>query len=347
MFYLILPLVMALGAFICYHDIRHGIIRSRFIIMVFLLGIFYQIASGTLLKSTIPVISTVLYGFLIAFLLWWLGIWPGGDAKLFAVLLLLLPPGLYMTSPVIPYVVNVFVPVFVFMTGYVLVRSHAGMIRDALSYSLKPYRLSLIFLMLAGFMWFFMGMLRLAGIQGDYFITILILFVVYELFSITMSARTEFLFIGLAAARAILDFRNLFTLASLQYFLLIVGSFVFFRFFLLYISYYAFTNEVRIEKLRPGMILAEGISSEGGGFARVSFLYSSLLEFLQKKRRRFMHSRDELTKGDVSRIKRLRRQGKINFGGVRICQTQPFAAFVLAGYLLTLAFQGGMLSFIV
>jgi Flp pilus assembly protein protease CpaA len=344
MLYLVLPLVMVLGIFICYHDIRHGIIRNRFILIMFLLGLFYQISFGILLTSAIPVISTVIYGFLISLLLWWLGIWPGGDAKLFAVLLLLFPPGLYLTSPVIPYLVNVFVPFFAFMTGYVLLKSRAGMIGDALRYSLKPYRISFIFLMLVGFMWFFMGLLKLAGIQGDYFITILILFVVYELFSIAMSAKTETLFIGLAAVRAVLDFWNLFSLASLQYFLLIVGSFVFFRFFLLHIAYYAFTNEIKIDKLRPGMILAEGISSEGRGYARVSFLYSSLLEFLRQKRRRFIHSHDELTKSDVRRIKRLRRQGRIKFGDVRICQTQPFAAFILAGYLLTLFFHGGLLG---
>lgn len=347
MLYLMLPLVMLLGIFICYHDIRHGIIRNRVILMVFLLGVFYQVASGALLTNTISVISTAFYGFLIAFLFWWLGIWPGGDAKLFTALLLLFPSGLYSASLILSYLINIFVPVFAFMTAYVLLKSGAGMIRKALRYSLNPYKISLIFLMLAGFMWFFMGMLKLAGIPTDYFITILILFAVYELFSATISAKTEALFVGLAAVRVILDYQNLFTLASLHYFLLVIGVFVFFRFFLLHISYYAFTNEVKIENLRPGMILAEGISSEGKGYARISFLYSSLLEFLQQKRRKFIHSLDELTRSDVSRIKRLRRQGKILFGEVRVCQTQPFAAFILAGYILTLIFQGGLLSLIV
>jgi Flp pilus assembly protein protease CpaA len=339
---MVIALAILLAIYICYQDIRHGIIRNRLILALLLLGIIYQAASGTLFTSTLPVLSTLAYGFLIAFLFWWLGLWPGGDAKLFTALLLFFPAELYSTGLILPYLANAFIPLFAFMVAYALFKSRPNIIVRALNYSLNPYKVSFIFIILIGFMWFFTGLIRLAGIQADYFITILMLFAIYELFSATISAKTEALFTGLVLIRAILDFQNLFALASLYYFLLVAGVFVFFRFFLLYIAYYTFTTEIGINRLRPGMILAEGISPEGKGYARISFLNSSLVEFLQQKRRRFIHGLDELTRKDVNRIKRLRKQGRIMFGRVRVCQTQPFAAFILVGYLLTLLFQGGL-----
>ncbi len=340
---LILLPVLLLGIYICYQDIRHGIIRNRLILALLLLGIAYQALSGALLTDTLAIASTFLYGFFIAFLFWWLGLWPGGDAKLFTALLLLFPQGLYSESLVLPYMANIFIPVFAFMVAYVIIRSKASSIKKAITHSLNPYRISFIFIILIGFMWFFTGLIRLAGIEADYFITILILFAVYELFSVTISAKAEAFFALLAVLRALLDFQGLFTLASLQFFLLVAGVFVFFRFFLIHLAYYTFTSEVRIEKLVPGMIMAEGIYRKGKEYSRISFLNSSLVEFLQQKKRRFVHGLDELTKADVERIKRLRKQGSIGFATVRVCQTQPFAAFILIGYVLTLVFQGGII----
>ena len=340
MLYLIPAIAALLGIYVCYHDIKHGIIGNRMILLLLLLGIAYQAISGALLTSAAPIISTALYGFFISFLFWWLGLWPGGDAKLFTALLLFFPAETYSPGLILPYLANIFIPLFAFMVVYSLFRSRAGTIIKALRFSINPYRLSSIFLILIGFMWFFTGLIRLTGIEADYFITILLLFAVYEIFSATISAKTEILFTGLAAARVLLDFQNLFTLASLYYFLLVAGAFIFFRFFLLHITYYTFTAPVRISSLRPGMVLAEGISKEGRRYTRISFLNSSLIDFLQQKKNKFIHSLDELTTRDVERIKRLRKGGRIMFGTIRVCRTQPFAAFILAGYLLTLFFHG-------
>ncbi len=339
---LILIPALLLGIYICYQDIRHGKISNVLVIFLLLLGIAYQAFSGTIMTETLAVASTFLYGFLISFLLWWLGLWPGGDAKLFIVMLLLLPSGLYSGSIILPYLANTFIPVFVFMTFYALFRSRAPYIKKAVSYSLNPYRISFIFIILIGFMWFFTGIIKLAGIQADYFMTILLLFAVYELFSITLSAKAEAFFILLAVLRVLLDFQGLFTMASLQFFLLVAGTFIFFRFFLIHLTYYTLTSEIRIEKLVPGMVLAEGIYPKGKGYAKESLLNPSLIDFIQQKKIRFIHGLDELTERDTERIKRLRKQGRIGFATVRICQTQPFAVFILIGYILTLLFQGGI-----
>jgi hypothetical protein len=332
MLYLILPAILLLGIYISYQDFRHGVIRGRYLLLLVILGLIYQTLSGSLLHISF----TIIYGFLVSFLFWWIGIWPGGDAKFFIVLLLFFPASLYSSTLVLSYLINVFVPVFVFMIAYVLVRSRLKDIRKALNFSLSPYKIMFIFLMVAGFMWFFIGLIKLAGIEADYFITIVILFAVYELFSMTISSKTEVLFIGLFAIRVILDFQNLFSLVSLIYFLTVIGGFVFFRFFLLHLSYHVFTRQIPVKDLKPGMIMAEGISTE---FERISFLNSSLIEYLQQKKRKFIHSLDELASKDTKKIKELRKSGKIKFRSIRIYQTQSFAGFILLGYVLTLVFH--------
>ena len=343
MLYLMLPLILVICAYIIYYDAKKGIIRNRSLLALLALGIIYQLASGSIFTNTTTILFTLSYGFLVSFFFWWLGIWPGGDAKLFIVLFLLFPAQFY-SDIMLPYLMNTFVPLFVFMMLYVLTKSRAADIKDALRYSLNPYKVSFIFIIVIGFMWFFTGLIRLAGINADYFITIVMIFLVYELFSVTISAKTEILFMALVLLRVIMDFQNLFTLASLYYFLLVVGAFIFFRFFLLHITYHTFTNQVKLENLRPGMILAEGICIEGKRYARISFLNSSLIEYMQQKKKRFIHSLDELTKGEVTKIKKLRKQGRIAFDKIRIYQTQPFAVFIILGYLLTLFLQGGLLS---
>jgi Flp pilus assembly protein protease CpaA len=346
MLYLVLPPLIIIGILIIWHDIRKGVIRNRYLLALLMLGIAYQLSSAIILTQTTEVLMTLSYGFLISFLLWYLGIWPGGDAKLFTLLLMFFPSGIYSTGLILPYLMNTFIPIFLFMTAIVLVRSKGRDIARAARYSLDPYRMSFLFMIIIGFMWFFTGLIEIAGIQANYFMTIIILFVVYEIFSITMSAKAELIFIGLVVLRMILDPWNLFSLESLYYFLLLAGTFVFFRFFLLHISYHSLTSIVDIKDLRTGMVLAEAISLEGGKYSKNSLISSSLIDFLQHKKRGFIHSLDELTSRDISSIRSLRKRGRLPFSRIRVYQTQPFAGFILLGYLLTLLLQGGLLNII-
>jgi Flp pilus assembly protein protease CpaA len=347
MLQLVLPVLILLGILIAYHDTRKGVIRNRYLLSLLILGLFYQLYSGVIPAQTTEVIITISYGFLISFLLWYIGIWPGGDAKFFTLLLFFFPAGLYSTGLILPYLMNTFIPIFLFMIAMVLVRSGGREISRAFRYSLDPYKLSFLLIILIGFVWFFNGLVKMAGIQPDYFMTIIILFVVYEAFSLAMSAKAELIFIGLVVLRIILDPWSLFTLESLYYFLLVAGIFVFFRFFLLHISYHSLTSKVAIRDLKQGMVLAEAISLEKGRYAKTSLMNSSLIEFLQQKRKRFIHGLDELTGREASRIKSLGNRGRLPFSSIRVYQTQPFAGFILLGYLITLFLQAGLLDLII
>jgi len=88
-------------------------------------------------------------------------------------------------------------------------------------------------------------------------------------------------------------------------------------------------------KLKPGMILAEGIFRERGRLQKIRFLQSSLVESLQQRRKKFIHSIGELTEKDVKLLKKLRKEGRIMFGKILVYETHPFAIFILLGYVIT------------
>ncbi len=74
---------------------------------------------------TAAVLVNLLMGFAVAVLLWLLGVWAAGDAKLFGLYAFLVPPFCYTRSyvpgfPALPLLVNVFVVVFVLLAADLL-----------------------------------------------------------------------------------------------------------------------------------------------------------------------------------------------------------------------------------
>ncbi len=330
-----IPLVLVFGLFISILDIKIGLIRNRYILLLFVAGTIYHVSIGTL-SNPAPVFYTLFYGLFIVLLLWWIGFWPGGDAKYFWIMLLFFPYDFYSKNLVMSLLFYTFVPVFVFMIAYIVYRSNLSALRNAVAYTIKPYRIIYIFVILLGFMWLFSEMLSLAGVSADYFITILILFVVFELMSVSRSHVTELAMILLILIRGVLDPFSLISIQNILNLISLVAGFLFLRFFLLHISYYSSTERISIKDLRPGMSPAQGIEKTEDGYSLVSFLNSSLIEYLQQKRKKFIHSLDELGNNDIGIIKSLRKKGELKFSGIRIYQTQPFALFIFIGYLLTL-----------
>jgi len=339
---------VGLGFYVSYEDLKYGVIRNKHILMIFLLGMFFQLISEVLYTNFLQMITTFGYGFFIGFLFWWLGLWPAGDAKFFTVLLLFLPVGLYSSFNLIfNYLVNIFVPIFLFMMIVLFIKSKSKLIKEAVKYSFEPYKLFTLITMFLGFVWFTIKFMTFIGITGDFFITILVLFIVYELFYAVLTFESELFFVGCAVLRIILDYNNIFTFNFIYNFFSTIFVFVFFRFFVLYLGYHTYTKYVKISDLRPGMSLAEGIVSKNKEYQKISFLTSSFIEFLMQRKYKFVHNLDNLTKEDVALLNKLKKEKKLPFDSVLVSQRQHFAFFILLGFLLTLILKQNFISFIV
>lgn len=127
-----IPAVFFIGIVTSYQDIKFGKIRHKWIGM----GLIYSL-SGYLLLYLLSVLKIVDYrsinysylqelfinGFIsiiTAYVLWKLGIWAAGDAKLFIVYALLIPLDYYSRSyfphfPSFALLLNIFLPIFLFI----------------------------------------------------------------------------------------------------------------------------------------------------------------------------------------------------------------------------------------
>ena len=347
MFEFIIILAIFLGLIVSYEDFKLRIIRNIHILIILLLGIFFQLLSGNLQTNLFGIILTVGYGLGLSFLFWWLGIWPAGDAKFFTVFLLFFPAQMYLPFRLIfSYLVNIFVPIFFLMMVVIFFKSGSKLIKEAVKYSFDPYKIFMLVSMFLGFVWFNLKFISMFGVKTDFFISILILFLVYELFYAILTFESELFFLGCAIVRIVLDYRNIFTLNFLYDFFSTVFVFVFFRFFVLYLGYHMYTKRVKISDLEPGMSLAEGVFFKDNKIWKISFLTSSFIEFLMQRKQRFIHDLNNLTKKDVRLLKKLKKEKKLPFDDILVSQRQNFAFFILLGFLLTYFLKGDFISFI-
>lgn len=331
----LIPLTL-INLLISYEDYKEGIIRNEYIAILLVGGALFHILLGDLLAAA-PVF---LWGLFVGVLLWFLGIWPAGDAKLFTSLLLYFPPMFYDLQLILQNLVNIFLPIFLVLIVVVLVRSKKELIKNAVKFTTEPYRLFLIVVIFLGLAGFAMDFIRFLGIPGDYFLYLIVLFLFFEIFYFFLSAKTELIFTLIAIARIVLNFETMFTLSYLFDFLSLVGLFLFLRFFILYITYNYYSKKMKIEELEPGMSLAEGIVEKNGDYHKVSFLNISLIGFMMQRKEKFIHSLSFLTEEDVDKIKSLKEEGKLKMKQVLVDKKQHFGAFIFLGYLLTL-FLGG------
>ncbi|MCK4335475.1 MAG: hypothetical protein KAW40_01995, partial [Candidatus Aenigmarchaeota archaeon] len=190
------------------------------------------------------------------------------------------------------------------------------------------------------------------GIFMNYFIIIIILFVIMEIFNKIVPLNMEYVYVFLVILRLILDYQTVFTLGYLYRLIGIIFAFVIVRYFVIDLGFHGFTVPKKIEDLKPGMCLAEGIiesKEKGVNYEKKKIVFFSLPQALMEKRKaKFIHgvSFDGLTKDDVKKIKKLRKDGKIHFDEIMIHVSTPFAVFLFIGIILTVLLQTNFVTYL-
>jgi len=345
---LFFAIASVLTAYIAIEDFRHERIPNKALLLLLAAGLIYQ---GFFLEAPFAGIQAFLYALFIGVMLWYLGMWPAGDAKLFSILFLLLPPGLYSSQSLIfDFLINSFVPVFLFMLFLILLKSRVALLKESLKYSFDPYRVTMLAVILLGFVWLVLGAVSLLSatlsVWVDFFITIIILFIAFELLMRSFGAKIELFFIGCAVLRIALDYQAIYSLGFAYKFFSMLLLFVFFRFFIIYLSFKLYTDEVPIKEIKPGMVPAESIIKKGRKFEKINILNSSLISYMSQKKEDIIHGQHFLSKKDVSKIKKLRAEKRLEFKSLLVSRVQPFAVFLLAGFVLTVFINKSFIDFL-
>ena len=349
LFYFFFAAAVFVSFYISILDLKTGFIPNKLLALLLGLGIVYN---AGFVQNPMGAITVFFYALCISVFLWVIGIWPAGDAKMFSVLFLLLPVELYSANGLVfSFLVNIFVPIFLLMLLVIAVKSRFKILVESLKFSLEPYNVLMLSTILFGFVWFVMRGIHFlsAGlsVQLDYFLTIALMFFAFGALGRFLSEKIEFLFIGLGVLRVLLDYSSIYSLSFAWKFFSTLFVFIFFRFFILFIAFKIYTYRVPIKGLKPGMSPAETIVEREGGFARVSSLNTSLISFMSNRLEKAIHNREFLTEKDIEKIKKLRQDKKIPFSTLLINRVQPFAVFILAGYILTVILKTDFITAII
>lgn len=347
-----LCIIFLVGFVISYQDIRGGAIRNRMLSLLMLVFLAYFILN---FASFFPVLEkflvNILYTVLASVGLWIFGFWPAGDAKLFIVLGTLLTPTVLMASEsaLSDMLVNTFVPLFFFYFTLLMARGKRKDKMDSLRAAFSPYRIMIVFIVFVGIAWFISLPLYYLGMLSM-FASIVILFIIVEVFYRVTRVNLEYLFIAAAIARLVIDYENVYTVSFAYNVAATVLVFILFRFFFLDLAYKSNTYTVMLSELKPGMRLAEGIlKRKDGSFEKRKILHFTIYDALKTGvSDRFLHSvSDEgLSEDDVAKIKNIRKFRELGFNSIKVHVSVPFAVFLFIGFFITVLFGGSFVTFI-
>jgi len=326
-------LALLIGALICYEDLKYGLIRNRYIILLLILFLARLIVHPDFLDWQL--LEYIFWTIFTGVFFYFIDIWPAGDAKLFISLSLLFPWEIMETSTIFNFLINSFVPLFFAFVPIAIYRSGWKKVKKTFKISFSAYNIFLIGSMYVGVVWFLTLPMILLGIQPNIFVIIILLFVVFEILGRIKKINMEYLYVFLIILRIVLDYYDVLTFNFLKNTILIIIIFIFFRFFILRLTFDMSVKKVRIKDLKPGMEVAEGIKKKGKNeFSKIKLIQLSFYDFLSQKKEKLIHSK-VLTKKDVETIKKLRKEGKIPFGSILIHQPILFGIFIYLGYILT------------
>jgi preflagellin peptidase FlaK len=353
-------LILAFGFFSTYWDIKKGIVKNKLIAVMLVSAFFAHLASILIFPSlldALPMMTLNLcFSIFVSILLYIVNIWPAGDSKLFIAYASLIPLSVFVPSGQpflsVDFLINTFVPVFLAMFIFLMIKSKPSEIKKSLKFTFNPYTIFMVFIVLIGFMWFIENAFAFLGMFMNYFIMIIFLFVILEIFNKIVPFNMEYVYLFLLVLRLILDYRSVFTIGYAYELLGIVFAFVILRYFVIDLGFHGFTVPKKIDDLEPGMCLAEGIATSqepGVKYEKKRLIYFSEIQALMERGRvKFIHSVSfsGLNKEDVEKIKKLRKNGDIPFDEVMIHVKTPFASFLFLGIVLTILLQTNFVAFI-
>lgn len=354
MLYFFLPGIILLGIITSYEDIRGRGIRNKWV----LLGLVYAFAVfsalvGYLMFSGSGVspgylgdyFLNVLIALAFGYIIWHVGLWSAGDAKLFLAYSALVPLSVYSIGyiavfPSLTVFINTLVLILIFLIVGLLVKTGIRQKFEVIKKTFHWRLFSVSIISLFGLSWLIRMLFLFFRINYDLFTFLVLIPVIYVLISGIFRKNMKWVYLVLMGLRILFDYNYILSLQFLQHFGFMIVFYILIRYFIFGLSYELFSRPVSIERLEAGMIPAESIYREGKRYVKQEHNPLGILK--EKTRGEEIFSKRHLSREDIKKLSKLHMEGKIN-SELRIHSTMPFAIFMFLGVLLTLAFQGNIL----
>jgi len=345
-----LPGIVLLGILTSYEDIKFGKIRNKYIIF----GLAYAIITYCLLitiysLNNIPintfylveVLTNTLIALLIGFVIWHIGFWTAGDAKLFLAYAALVPLSVYTYGyvkyfPSITLLINMFVPVSLFLFLLVIFKTSFKQKKESLISILTPKRLGSALVALFAIFWIIKIIFSLINLES-YFLMLILSLILF--FSLKRFFKKKFVAIAIiiSVLRLIID-RSVYSIEFVKQFLVLFIIWIILRSFILNLGSKYFIKDIKITDLKEGMIPIGAIYEEKEKKKKVNIS--------SKKEPLFKAIPEGLREEEVKKIKNLYFNKKLQGDTIKIKQTVPFATFIFLGVILTILCKGNSITFI-
>jgi Flp pilus assembly protein protease CpaA len=367
--YIFIAGIIIVGAITSYSDFRYGKIKNRVIIF----GIAYAVLMNVFLFFSLEKVNPVAYAhyavnslfmLVLGFILWNIGLWTAGDAKLFFVFNLLTLPNFIQNYYLgFFYGLVYFVNIFGILLLYFTYKTIQKVSRQEFIYSVKStfkprlFFVSMLFVFAFGFLYRFFP----ASLSSNFFLTIIVTFIVYSIIEVFFRKSMFYLFLAVAVLRVIIDNKHFFDYGF--WLSLLVSTFVFVMlvFFVQRICYFAFTRKTKLKDLKEGMFIAEDIipvkivelneetkmqmeNKNDSGIRYRKKRIENLTFFAYLKNSSFASFPYNKNLGlNTENLKWLgSNKEKLMFRSIRVYDTMPFAPIIFAGVLATIIVKGNL-----
>lgn len=353
--FFLLPAVFILGIITSYEDIKEGKIRNKWVVAALVysfVGTFLFFAAGRLYGSyLIAYISNIIIILISGIILWKFGVWTSADAKLTAAYAALIPISIYKSSytdyaPAFVIIVNTFA---IFFLVFLLKLLQSTSLKDKIAALKDAFSLGSMLnagIFVFGFSWPLRIVLNLLNIQFNMLVIILGLL----LFTFLMQKFPKIDYRTIAIILSLLhlnfDYESIITVQFLINFAIILVVIVLLLRFILSLSFSEFSTPVRIESLKPGMLLAENVYYNKEKNRHFKMPMKKLFGRAENTGVKPLFKRVVTEKG-MERLLSAANSGKLDFDSVRVYQTLPFAPLLFTGVLATLLAKGNMIVFAV
>ncbi|HLD87400.1 MAG TPA: hypothetical protein VJB12_05030 [Candidatus Nanoarchaeia archaeon] len=362
----LLPAIVILGIATSYGDLTHGKIKNKWIAYALLYSLAALVVAIIVLYLQGKPVSMIyvmryainlLFAALAGILLWRMGLWSAGDGKLFIAYAALIPLSLYSAAsatyfPSFLILAYTFVPIMIFWLSRILLQSSTKAKIALLRKMAAPGFLLDTFLSIFAFMW--LGTVIFSYLSVTFPVAVnpftLLIFVLVAMMTLrdVLNVPYRRACIVISALAIVFNHGRIFSVQFLLQLVVVFALYLFLRHFILNLAFEVFSTSLYVEKLRPGMVVAENYAKKGWWCRKkrlppLGFFPASWRK--DPKEKLILSSGSKgLTAEEVKMVKRLHSQGRIREHTVRVYQTVPFSPFMFLGVMLTIIFQSGILS---
>jgi Flp pilus assembly protein protease CpaA len=338
--WLFLALLVAVGIYSSYKDIKKGKIKNEEIAVMTTIFLICIIAYAFFEQNTKTIIShcliTGIFSLTIGFFFWYLRWWGAGDAKLFSLIAMIITP---LSAPSIQeavkiptnIIINSAVPLAATLAMFLFYRITKKEIFDIIKKETTPKKISQYLLVVFSISWITKIILYNIGIQTNIILNIVMIIIISKIINQAFPEQTTHLLIFLSILNITINHESVI---RTRY---IIEFFVFTLAYLITLGLIGILSKKYIkikdvQDLKEGDVLEEQINIKRKNHK------NSENDFFKKNTR--------LTEQETTIIKQKHLNGTLRVNSILVKERLPFIPFLFAGSFLTATTQTDIISII-